>query len=347
MIRRSSLLLALVLAPVLPAPAAHAANGLRPRTPAVFENVACVQTVTQGEVLNLEYSVPYDDLERTPEELPDTRVHQFFAFSRTRYDFSFPIYINQSDFDRSAANGDQTVEYTADDILESSSLWPAGTWVRITADDARVPITAAQAAMGVTWDTSSVAPGTWMVAGYTWEPEKNLWSPRFGAVRVVDPASPEATGPTVFMPRQDGLLANRGEPMAVQGCIEAPEGSTLTASWGTIAGGSGGVGEPEWVPFVEDEPVQTGELALEFVAPAEAGGTVKLRVEITDPDGRSYVAFTPTTIAVVGEVVETDDDGGGGCACANERPRGPWALLGLLGLLGPRFRRRQVLRRAC
>ena len=189
---------------------------------------------------------------------------------------------------------------------------------------------------------SSVAPGTWVIAAYTWEPENNLWSPRFGAVRIEDPADPAATGPTVFLPRADGLIANRGESLLVSGCVDAPAGSTITASWGTIAGG---IHEPAWVPFLEDEPVETGALELDFVAPAEAGATIKLRVEISDPDGRSYVAYTPTTIAVVGEVMEMDDDGGGdGCGCAADRPRGPGALLGLVVLLGLRRRRDPLLR---
>lgn len=339
MVRRLLPLLVLASVPALPAAPAHAANGLRPRTPAVFDGVPCLQSVERGTPLDIEYSVTFDDTELTPDELPDSRKHQFFAFSRTNWNFAFPVWINQSDFDRAEANGDITVEFGPDDILESSSPWPADTWVRITPDDPRLPITLEQAAMGVTWDTTDVAPGTWLVAAYTWEPENNLWSPRFGAVRVEEPGDPESAGPTVFLPRQDGLLANRGEPLAVAGCVQAPEGSTITASWGTIAGG---IDEPEWIPFLEDEPVESGELELELVAPAEAGATIKLRVEITDPQGRSYVAYTPTTIAVVGEVMETGDDGGGGgsCGCTEARPRGPGALLGLVVLLGLRRRRR-------
>jgi MYXO-CTERM domain-containing protein len=323
--------LALALAPV----AADAANGLRPRTPAIFSDVPCVQTVARGEVVRLEYSVPYDDTELTADELPDSRRHQLLAFSRQRFDFAFPLWINQDDFDRAEANGDITRPFGPEDILVSSSQWPAESWLRITPDDPRLPITAAQAAMGVDWDTTDAAPGTWLVAAYTWEPENNLWSPRLGAVRIEDPADPDAAGPTVFLPRDDGLLASRGEPLVVAGCVQAPAGSTVTAAWGTIEG----VDEPQWVPFLEDQPVESGPLSLEFVAPAEAGATVKLRVEITDPAGRRYIAYTPTTIAVVGEApADAGDDDDEGCSCSSKPGGG--ALVGLVVLLRARRRRR-------
>lgn len=326
--------LALTTAPAL----AHGANGLRPRTPAEFSQVPCVQTVTRGDVLHIEYSVAADDTELTPDELTDSRTQQFFAFSHTAFDFRFPVWINRSDFDRAEANGDITVEFGPEDILSESSRFGAGSWVAITPDDPRLPITLDQAAMGVDWDTSDVSPGTWMVAGYTWEPENNLWAPRFGAVRVVDPADPDATGPTAFMTRADGLLANRAEPLPIAGCIEAPEGSTITASWGTL---SGDLTEPEWVPFVEDEPVESGALELEFQAPAETGDTVKLRIEITDPSGRSYVAFSPTTITVVGDAPETPDEPTCECVVSQDPSRGTTPLLILGGLLLLRRRRRR------
>jgi hypothetical protein len=325
MVRRAPLVLALTL-PLLPV-AARAANGLRPRTPAVFEGVPCLQVVTAGERLHIDYSVPYDDTERTVDELPDSRAHQFFAFSQQRFDFAPPVWITQGDLDRAEANGDITRTFGPNDILETSAQWPASTWVRLTPDDPRAPITMAQAAMGVDWDTTGTPPGTWLVAAYTWEPENNLWSHRFGAVRVEDPADPETAGPTVFLPREDGLLANRGEPLVVSGCVQAPAGSTMTASWGTLEG----VDEPQWVPFLEDEPVESGELTLEFVAPAEAGATVKLQVIVTDPEGRTYVAYTPTTLAVVGEAPVEDDGGSEGCGCtAGPRPGPLGTLVGLL-----------------
>lgn len=331
----------------LPSPA-NAANGLRPRTPAVYGEVPCVASVERGQVLHIEYSVPADDTELTFDELPDSRGHQFFAFAEQRFDFQLPLWINQSDYDRAEANGD-IVDFADRPILEKDASWPAGTWVRITPDDPRLPITTAQAAMGVDWDTTDTPPGTWLVAAYTWEPEQNLWSHRFGAVRIVDPADPDATGPTVFMSRVGSALADVGEPYAVPGCIEAPAGSTITASWGSIVG----TAEPEWIPFVEDAPVQTGALALDFVPPAEAVGSIKIRMEITDPAGRSYVAYTPAPIGVIGAAGDggsTGDDGpaqdedgggGGGCRVMGEPAPSAWSGL-LLVFLAPALRQRRT-----
>jgi MYXO-CTERM domain-containing protein len=334
--RAASILLALVLVPS----AAHAANGLRPRTPAIFTDVPCVQTVTRGEVLHIDYSVPQDDTELTADELLDSRRQQLLAFSQQRFDFAFPLFVSQADFDRAEANGDITRDFGPEDVLETSSEWPAGTWLRITPDDPRLPITLAQAAMGVDWDTAEATPGTWLVAAYTWEPENNLWSPRFGAVRIEEAGDMDGAGPTVFLPRQDGQVADRAEPLVISGCVQAPAGSTLTAYWGTIEG----IDEPQWVPFLEDEPAESGELSLEFMAPAEAGSTVKLRVEITDPAGRAYVAYTPTTITVIG--MAPADDGGGreSCACSSEPLDRRGSLVGLLVvvLLGARRRRRRA-----
>jgi MYXO-CTERM domain-containing protein len=324
---------------------AEAANALRPRTPATFPtDVPCVQTVQKGDVLHIDYAVPLDDTELTDDELPDSRRHQFFAFAQQRFDFRLPLWINQSDYDRAEANGD-VAQYADAPILESDASWPAGTWVPITPDDPRLPITMAQAAMGVDWDTTDAPPGTWLVAAYTWEPEQNLWSHRFGAVRIVDAADPDATGPTVMLQLESSPIVNVGDAYAPTGCVEAPAGSTLTASWGLVDGAL----EPQWVPFVEDVPVETGPLDLELVPPAEAVGSVKLRVEITDPEGRSYVAYSPAVIGVLGsagddgaedEGGDDEGDGGGGGCRLGASPGSPaWLALVVLGLVGLKRRK--------
>lgn len=309
------------------------ANGLRPRTPARFAESACMQTVQQGEVVDIEYSVDDDDTELTPDELPDSRQFQFFAFGKQRFDFTPPTWINQADFDRAEANGDITKIFDDDDILTLSSDWPAGTWVRITPDDARLPITMAQAAMGVQWDTTDVPPGTWLVYSYTWEPENNLWALREGAIRIEAPGDPDSAGPSLFIEPIGNPIATRGEPLAIPGCVVAPEGTTMTAYWGTAEG----VDEPQWVPFIEDEPVQTGALDLGFDAPAETGDTVRIRVDLTDGAGRTYTAYLVTLVGVVGEA--PSDDGGGGCRCS-QTPPPTWMAFAALGLLRLRRRRR-------
>jgi len=274
---------------------ALASNGLHPRTPALFpDDLPCVETIVRGEHLHVEYAVPYDDTALTRDELPDSRRHQFFAFAEQRHDFRLPTWISQADYDRALANGD--IETLGDrPILENDLAWPPATWQRITPDHMRLPITKARAAIGVDWDTEETQPGTWMVSAYTWEPEYNLWSHRYAAVRVVDPMNPNATGPTVFLQHDVPPILRVGQRYTQPGCVEAPEGSTITASWGLVVDAA----TPTWQSFLEDEAVVDGPLALQFQAPAESIGVVKLRVEIVDPTGRSYVAFSPQTIAVL------------------------------------------------
>lgn len=342
-----------VVVAALPA-AASAANGLRPRTPALFTDAPCMMSAELGTVVHLDYSIPADDTELTPDELTDSRQMQFFAFRSLPFDFKPPTYITQADFDRAEANGDNTKPYTADDILDTATAWPSSSWIAITPADARVPITAAQAAMGIDWDTTGVTPGPWVVAGYTWEPENNLWSFRMGTIKVVDPTDPDAAGPAAFFDAEvDAPPAQAAEDYPVTACVDAPAGATYTASYGILQG----VDEPTWVPFVDGATVDGSEVALSFVAPAEAGNQlVKLRLDVTDATGATTAVYSPypiTVLAAVGGDEGVDDDAGGtdggdasgaeggdeGCRVAPGRSAPFLALLGLLGLVAAHRRR--------
>jgi hypothetical protein len=327
---RRALLVGLALASV--PLGALAANALRPRTPPEFGEVPCMMVVDKSvePVLHIEYEVPWDDLDFTPEELPDTRRHQFFAFGPLKWDFSLPNWINRHDYDRSEANGDFTREYDIDeDILDQSSLWPTGTWHRIMPDDARVPITHEQAALGIDWDLSTTDVGTWVVASYTWEPDNNLWEYRPGAVKIVDPGDPDSGAPAAFLSFEVPGFITAREPHDFAGCVDAAPGSTMTASWGLRVGND----EPQWQTFAQDEPAPDGTLALPFSAPDEAaGGQVKLRLEVTDPDGRRYVAFSPFVSVVANPDPLDDDDGGDGCSGCHTADRSVTAGAGLLVL---------------
>ncbi|HWB76690.1 MAG TPA: hypothetical protein VG755_17110, partial [Nannocystaceae bacterium] len=246
----------------------HASNGMRPRTPAVFpDDVPCVQTVQRGDTLHIDYAAPFDDTELGDEELPDSRRYQFFAFAEQRYDFGLPIWITRADYDRADANGD-IVMLGDRPILEEDPTWLATKWTRITADDARIPITIEQSALGVDWDTGSTPPGTWFVAAYTWEPEQNLWTPRYGAVRIVDPDAPTSAGPTVFLANEVPSVVRVGDTYSPVGCIEAEGDATITASWGSVTGGA----TPQWIEFATDVAVVTGPLALAWSPGDEAIG---------------------------------------------------------------------------
>jgi MYXO-CTERM domain-containing protein len=324
---------------------AHAANGNRPRTPVVWTAGECATIVDQSQspILSLEYTVAVeeDPDARTEDEVDDSRTHQFFAMAQQDIG-AMPVWISQADIDRAAQVDPEVValgNVDPEEILESGSRFPAGTWVRITPDDARVPITFAQAAMGVDWDTTGVAPGTYVVWGYTWEPLLNLWVHRPGFVKVIaSAAEAAAAGPSIALLASEATL-EAGSPFTVPGCADVEPGSTVTLEWGEPVGTT----IPQWVVAIEDEPIDDGALALAFVPPDEAANkSIRLRATVTDAQGRSYVAYTTKVLAVLPDPTPSEESGGGGCRIDDAPPGLTVGLLALFALVRRRERRRCV-----
>ncbi|HWB74693.1 MAG TPA: hypothetical protein VG755_07050 [Nannocystaceae bacterium] len=315
---------------------ASASNGSKPRTPVVWSADACATVVERATtpVLHLAYEVPFEDLgPLSTDEVDDSRTHQFFAFARLDYAAvgtaqRLPPWISDADIERAALVDPEVVPTDIDgyDVLEDTSRFTATEWTRITADDARVPISQAQAAIGVDWDLGGLAPGPWSVWGYTWEPLLNLWAPRPGFVLVVDSlAERDAAGPAIAL-LSDARDVVTGEPFEVLGCADVAVGSTVTIEWGTADGPI----EPQWAALVVDEPITTGALAIAVALPEEAAGEgpgqvmARLRATVTDPSGRSHVAYTPSLYTVeLGEAPHTNE----GCACTSSAPSSAWWLL--------------------
>lgn len=337
-----ALSLALVaLAPFIATRSVRAANANKPRVPVVWAEGPCLQVVDRSAapIVQLDYGIPSEETgERTPDEVDDSRTHQFFAFAVQKFEVAPPRWITQADIDRAALVDPMVVpaDIDTEDILETTSRWSADEWVRITADDMRVPITFAQAAMGVQWDVSTVAPGTWLVKGYTWEPLVNLWSVRWTAVKVIaSAAEADAAGPSVIL-LPDEAQIETGVEYPVPGCVDAPTGSTLVLEYGVVEGSL----EPQWQVAQADVEVTTGALELAFVPPAElAGALVQLRATITDPAGNRYVAYGPKSLPVM-QGPQTDDDGGGGGCRWAAHPRPP--VVALLGVVVVVLRRRRL-----
>src|SRR5262249_54297960 len=150
--------------------------------------------------LHLDYTLPTEDPGPDADELADSHTQQFFAFRRLDYlaavsERALPNWITQADLDRAAQLDPVVAQAIAahhlpgDEVLESTSPFAAADWVRITADDARVPITNVQAQAGIDWDLGGLAPGTYTLWGYTWFPPHDLWSPRAGFVKLVASAA--------------------------------------------------------------------------------------------------------------------------------------------------------------
>ncbi|MBC8069145.1 MAG: hypothetical protein IAG13_12495 [Deltaproteobacteria bacterium] len=351
MLRRIAVGLVLVVS--LAPRASSAANGNKPRIPVLWSPSTCATVVDRSAtpIVHLEYTVPEEDVPdmRTPDEVDDSRTQQFFAFGRL--DFAayasadkLTRWITQADIDRAAAVDPAVASLVAsgiraDDILETTSRFPAGSWVRIIADDARVPISNAQAAMGIDWDVSAVAPGAYTLWGYTWEPQLNLWELRPGFVKVIaSAAEADAAGPGIALDTENAQIVT-GEAHPLSGCVDTAAGSTITLEWGLTQGGV----EPEWQPAIEDEPIASGALAIDLVLPyeaAQAGTIVKLRATVTDPGGKSYTTYSPGSYQVMpGEAQDDGDEDGCGCA----QGRGGLAGLAALAMLGLRRRRRAAL----
>lgn len=336
----------LVAAFVLMSPRfAIAGDESHPREPPLWTSVQCATIVDRSTtpVAHLEYQVVNEEVGPFPADEPmDTRTHQFFAFARI--DFAaynggdrLPVWITTTDLQRAAALDHVNIDPAAvsgDAILETTTRFAAADWTRIVPDDGRVPITHEQAALGVDWDVSAVTPGGYTIWGYTWEPVHNLWTARNGFVKVIaSAAEADDAGPAIaLLPEQVQLDA--GDSHALPGCVDTPAGSTWTLEWGRPEGTL----EPKWHALIEDEPIESGELAIDLVFPNEAGGPakspaqVKLRATVTDPGGKRFVAYSPLTYAVVvGEI-----DEGCGCDLAAGHRGTPLLALVILGL-----RRRQ------
>lgn len=335
---------------VLLAPrAGSAANGSKPRVSVVWSDAPCATVVNRSETatVHFDYVVPLEDLgPLTDDEVEDSRTHQFFAFTRLDYAAvgtaqRLPPWIGQADIDRAALVDPEVVpaNIEAIDVLETTTRFEPAEWLRITADDARVPISDAQAAMGVDWDVTAVPPGVYSIWGYTWEPLTNLWAGRPGFVKLVQSAAlADDVGPAIALLVDNGEVTT-GVPHPVLGCADVPAGSTVTIEWGIAPGPI----EPAWELLIEDAPIETGALAIAIELPARAvegqvGQTlVRLRATVTDPEGAQHVAYSPGAYQVVAG--EQPPDAGDGCRIGGDA--GPRTAVPLLALLVAARRRRQ------
>jgi hypothetical protein len=282
---------------------AHAGNGVRPRTPVVWEDVPCmiVHDRSQDPILNIPYGIPFEDTEVSEDEVPDSRTHQFLAMCRSRHAQEFlPVWITQADVDEAVTYellSPGTV--SASDILETSDDW-TGCWSRLNADDARLPITQSNADAGIDWDTTELPAGGYNLYGYTHEPIFNVWWPRSGVVKIHD-GDPDEVGPIAAISTGE-LTPYRNQTVMVEGCVEALPGTTFSVSY-ALSDIS-----PTWTEYSTGHEIDGSSFMFELTPPkllhGEAG---MLRVDFTDPMDRTYTAFQMDHILVI------DADESGDC----------------------------------
>jgi MYXO-CTERM domain-containing protein len=307
---RSMIMIIMALGVLTPGVAA-AGNGAHPRTPVDWTDAPCMTIIdrSQDPIHALSYAIPFEDTDVTPDEVVDSRTHQFFGFCRDRHlEDILPGWITEANVIAAGANGlgDPSIVDLELEVLENAPDW-AGCWTRITNDDERRPITFAAAAEPVMWDTSTLAAGTWSVDGYTYEPWFNLWSPHPGVFKIVDDPDPAASPPAAALTFFEQTVSIN-EEASITGCVDAMPGSTMRLSWS-----NGNInGEPNWEVFSADIPAARGSFDLPFAPPlAAASNSVMIRLEIVDPIGRAWTAYSREYIAVVDEVGETGCDDGG------------------------------------
>ena len=365
------LTLGLALAAGLAPRSAHAGNGAHIRTPVDWSGAPCMTVIDRSLDPNhaFDYAVPFEDTALTDDEVADSRTHQFFAFCRDRYHGSqLPGWVSEPDVEAAVNKGlgDPSELDLELDVLANAPDW-AECWTAITADAERRPITFASAAAPVVWDTSGLAPGTWVIDGYTHEPWTNLWTAHPGVVKIVDDPDPAASGPAASLDFAE-LEVDFGELAPISGCVHAMPGTTMSLSWAlaTING------EPSWVEFAAEVAVEGASFELNFEPPAETvSNPVLIRADLLDPMGRSWTAYSRNVIGVQdagssegcdeggfvgGPCGDTEtgsapsetgapadeDSAGGGCNCSTHA-RGDQALgwawgLALVGLIRRRRR---------
>ncbi|NVB40809.1 hypothetical protein G6O69_23420 [Pseudenhygromyxa sp. WMMC2535] len=345
----ASLAIAAGLATATLAPGrALAGNEAHVRTPVLWEpSPACGLIVDRSEtpLVHLPYSIPAEDTALTADELADSRTHQFFALCRQRPQTALlPEWITASDVARAEAAG--LIEVGS---VPTSEILELGEWascaLRITPDDARRPITFAQAAQGVDWDTSGASVGVWNVAGYTFEPAFNLWSPRAGFVKIIDdPEDPQQDLPALALSAREQLVT-AGVAAELDGCVDAQTPATLHLEWAAFAP------KLNWQPIDEIPVTARGALEISWVPPLAAEDLeILIRARLVDAAGRETVAHAPSALAVLsctgncpGESSESgpnsEDEAGsedpvapGGCALSTGPGRGSGALIFLASL---------------
>lgn len=276
----------------------RAGNGVHPRTPVIWpDDVPCITMLdrSQGAELSLRYTIPFEDTAVTVDEVLDSRTHQFIAVCRdhSRQE-PLPSWLTWKDVETAAARGlVDALDVMDDDVLETSPMWK-DCWYPITGPEARRPITFAEAAKPVEWDTTDLPAGAYSVQGYTWEPIFNIFNQRPGVVQIVDEPDLSEYGPAAAVTtRTDVVFAE--DPFALEGCFRAMPGATMRGAWALTRS------YPlEWRTFAEGVALDGDRFTLPFPIPPEAAGeTIALRVDVTDPMQRSYSAHATQLLAVL------------------------------------------------
>ena len=332
----------------LAAPSIAQGHSNEPRTAVIFDDVgACALTVDRSEdpTLAMTYSIAMEDLPNPDHDLPDAKTHQFIAVCRswsTRE--PPPRYLAVDDLQRSINIGYEEPAALEDpeSTFETSIVWE-GCWRRITADDARLPLTPEAALDGVVWDTTEVEPTAWFPVGHTFDPPWNVWKRAPYAVRVEDDLVTPTEPPVVVVPDLPKVVEH-DESIVLSPCVAARGPVSVALRYATTA-------EPSGWKVLDTTSVDADDpsVTFEFSAPEESWGQALLiSVAIVDGDEREAVGYPRNEMIVLAGPPDTPENPfpepvakgeASGCNLTSRAPS-PLALVWILSPLACLRRRR-------
>lgn len=279
----------------LAAAAAHAGNAAEPRVPPSFLGGECMEVLGPSDPpLTLTIGIPVEEVEATADEPPGTRSFQFFAACREPVPGEeFPPWIAVDDVEAAQAANPEILT-PGDALILPTSGW-AGCLHAITGREPRMPITCTATAEGVSLTAEALVPGNYVLYGYTYEPDKNVWTPRSGVVRVVGEDGEDALPPAVaFSYPVFDAVASVGLGITLTGCATGVAGTTVAFAWAT-ASDLIAFGDAAWQTFDEiPASPELGSFAVPFVPPPDAAyKVVKFRALAVAPNGLRWAAYTP------------------------------------------------------
>jgi uncharacterized protein (TIGR03382 family) len=271
---------------------AFAGDAQRPRVPVIHLGERCLTVVDQTAtpVVHLDYTIVLEDTCAGTSPAP---TQQFFAFCRPPpAGEALPQWITRADIEAAQEQQLLLPPIGSADVLEVAPEWTS-CWWRVTTDDERRPVTCEAALEGVDWDVAALAPGAYAIAGYTYQPPLQLWSPRWGIFKLAPGPNPE-DGPPVAALAQREAFVYADEVIALEVCTSAMAGSVLELEL------SPHEDEPAWQVLAANVPVEGEAVDVPWTPPPELlGSSVRLRVTVTDPLGRTGTLESPEPLHVL------------------------------------------------
>ncbi len=349
---RRTCILTLACGGAVVAPSSALGHSNEPRTAVIFDDVnTCALTVDRAAdpTVMMTYSIAMEDLPNPDHDLPDAKTHQFIAVCRswsTRE--PPPRYLAVDDLQRSIDIGYEEPSALDDPEMtfETSIVWE-NCWRRITADDARLPLTPDAALDGVVWDTTDVEATAWFPVGHTFDPPWNVWKRAPYAIRVEDDLAAPVDAPVVVVPDLPKVVEH-SETIVLSPCIAARGPVGVELRYATTADPSG------W-KVLANEMVEADDPApsFEFSAPEETWGkSLLISVAIVDGEQRDAVGYPRNEIIVLAAPPETpenpfpeppEEGDGGGCTVTPNAPA-PLSFLWILSPLACLRRRRNEMK---